>query len=117
MPLLAGKDYIMNQNEGKTKSISIRATEKDHTTISKMAEQQGISVSAFLIKKAIGREADNYQNKKTKDSIMNLSNNICMLRDACRRYNNTQSPYVLEQILGWTDAVVEGMENVWQSLR
>ena len=41
-----------------------------------MAEQQGISVSAFLIKKAIGREADNYQNKKTKDSIMNLSNNI-----------------------------------------
>ena len=107
MPLLAGKDYIMNQNEGKTKSISIRATEKDYTTISKMAEQQGISVSAFLIKKAIGRE----------DSIMNLSNNICMLRDACRRYKNTQSPYVLEQVLGWTDAVVEGMENVWQSLR
>lgn len=48
---------------------------------------------------------------------MNLSNNICMLRDASRRYKNTQSPYVLEQVLGWTDAVVEGMENVWQSLR
>ena len=107
----------MNQNTGKTKSISVRVTEEEYNTINKMAAQQGISTSAFLIKKAIGRWADNYQNKKTKDSIMNLSNNICMLRDACRRYKNTQSPYVLEQILGWTDAVVEGMENVWQSLR
>lgn len=97
----------------KSKAISIRITEDQEQRLKQSAEDNGTSVSAYMLNRTLN-ENGNIYDKKFFDLMINLNQIVNYLRN---HFEHKQGDAQYEELLIQIEKLNEGVTELWQYLK